>query len=111
MFPSHDPTGASVTSSITTGDIGDDDIYSTLHRVKIRYQNNGAPTTAQMTNYYKNDSGAAPTTDTTTTESTLQENRRFDVLRSARWHRFNFQFTGDWEASGMRLGLKPDGNE
>lgn len=98
-------TGPCVTSSITTGDHGDDDILTLLHRVKVTYDNN--PTTSQMVNYYKMDSGDDLTTDKTTTVS----NDRFDVLRSARWHRFRFDFTGDWEGHGHRIGLRPEGNE
>ena len=97
--------GASVTSSLTTNEFGDDDQFSTLHRAKINYESN--PTSSIMTNYYKLDSGDAMTTDTSTTVSS----DRFDVLRSARWHQLGFTFTGNWEASGMRVGLRPDGTE
>ena len=98
-------TGPTASSSITTGDHGDDDLYSLLHRVKIQYQSN--PTSSQMVNYYKYDSGDDEITDVTTTVS----EDRFDVLREARWHRLRFDFTGDWEASGHRVGLKPTSNE
>lgn len=98
-------TGASVTSSITTGDYGDDDVYSILHRAKIRYLTN--PDSASMVNYYKYNSGDSLTLDATTGQSSA----RFDVLRSARWHRLRFDFEGDWEASGMRLGLEAEGSE
>lgn len=98
-------SGPSVTSSVTTGDYGDDDLYSLLHRARIRYISN--PTSATMSNYYKYDSGDDLTLDQTVAESS----GRFDVLRSARWHRFRYDFSGDWEASGMRLGLEPESNE
>ena len=97
--------GSSSTSSITTGDHGDDDMQTLLHRVKISYISN--PTTSQMTNLYKLDSGDSETTDQTVSASS----DRFDVLREARWHRFQFEFTGDWEGSGHRVGLEPGGNE
>lgn len=98
-------TGPSVTSSITTGDYGDDDVFSFLHRVRNRYETN--PDSANMINYYKYNPGDALTQDMTTPES----NGRFDVLRSARWHRFRWDFVGDWEGNGTRLGLEPESNE
>lgn len=98
-------TGASVTSSIITGAYGDDDVFSDLHRVKIRYESN--PTSATMSNYYKYNSG-----DTWTLGATASQiNARFDVLRSARWHRLKFDFTGDWEAQGMDLGAQAESHE
>lgn len=98
-------TGSAQTSSITTGEYGDNDTYSSLHRVKVHYESN--PTSATMTNYYKYNAGDADTTDTVTTET----NSRFDVLRSARWHKFRFDFVGDWEAAGMRIGAQIESNE
>ncbi len=97
--------GPSVTSSITTGDYGDDNLHMLVNRFRLRYSRN--PTSATMTNYYKHSSGDALTTGVTTAQS----NGRFDVLRSARWHRFRVDFVGDWEASAMQPAMKPDGNE
>jgi hypothetical protein len=98
-------TGPSVTSSVTTGDFGDDDVFSLLHRVQIRFLR--SPAAANMVNFYRNNLGDALILDTTRP----QTNGRFDVLRSARWHRQRFDLTGDWEATGMRIGLQPEGNE
>jgi hypothetical protein len=98
-------TGPSVTSSVTTGDYGDDDIVSLFHRAKIQYSKN--PTSASMVNFYKDNAGDDETMDFTTPEISA----RFDVLRSARWHRQRYDFVGDWEAVGMRLGLQPEANE
>jgi len=98
-------TGPSVSSSITTGDHGDDDVNTLLHRVKITYQSN--PDSSQMVNFYKDDSGDADITD-----QTIQVGSdRFDLFREARWHRLRFDFSGDWEASGHRVGLRPAGSE
>ena len=96
-------TGTSTASSLTTGDVGDDYQYSTLQQVRLRYQQ--APSWAQMTNYYRHISGASLTQDATTTETA----GRFDVLRSSRWHRLDFDFTGAVEVIGMTLEAINDG--
>jgi hypothetical protein len=84
-------TGAAVTSSITTGDLGDDEQFVTLTRVRPRFIT--APTSASLVNYYRNNTGDSLTTDATTSLS----NGKFDVLRDAQWHRFRMDFVGDWE--------------
>lgn len=96
-------TGASTSSSVTTGDVGDDYQFSTIKQARLRYQQ--APTTAAMTNYYRLTSGISLTQDATTTETS----GRFDVLRSSRWHRLKFYFTGPVELIGMTLEAQNDG--
>jgi hypothetical protein len=88
-------TGPAGASSFTTGDYGDDSQFNTLTRIRPRFLT--APTTARLTNYYKNDMGDSITADTTTDLSS----GKFDVLRDARWHRMQMEFTGDWEMSGF----------
>ena len=96
-------TGISESSSLTTGDLGDDDTSSLLRRVRPRYSK--APTTASMTNYSRDRSG-----DTLTQRATIAaHDGKFDVLHSARWHRLRFDFTGDVEVSGINADLQPDG--
>jgi hypothetical protein len=58
-----------------------------------------------MTNYYKDDSGDNLTADVTTT--LVQQ--RFDVLRSARWHRFAFNTAGPFEIAGLQPDVTADG--
>jgi hypothetical protein len=98
-------TGPCVTSTLTTGDHGDDDQFTLLHAAKVTYESN--PTSSQMTNFYKLDSGDDDTQDQTVTAS----GDKFHVLRSARWHRLRFDFTGGWEGLGHRVGLRKDGSE
>lgn len=88
-------TGASDTCSLTTGDYGEDNQYSLLSRVSLRYLTR--PTTAIMTNYYQEIHGGAWTTDAATTEFS----GRFDLLISAPWHKAKFSFTGDVELTAM----------
>jgi hypothetical protein len=88
-------TGPARATSFITGDYGDDKQFNTLTRIRPRFLTK--PTTARMTNYYRNDVGDALTADTTTDISS----GKFDVLRDARWHRLEMAFTGDWEMSGF----------
>jgi hypothetical protein len=95
--------GANATAQIVTGDYGEDAQYSMLSRVRPRFTS--APTSATMVNYYKDDSGDNLTTDVTTT--LVQQ--RFDVLRSARWHRFAFNTAGPFEIAGLQPDVTADG--
>lgn len=96
-------TGVSSSSSLTTWDFGADDSYTLLTRVRPRYST--APTTASLTNYFKFDAG-----DALTQGATISANDgKFDVLRSARWHRVKFAWTGAVEASGFDATLKAEG--
>jgi hypothetical protein len=95
--------GATGAASITTGDMGEDTVFSMLRRVRPNWKQ--APTTASMTNYYRDDSGDNLTTDVTTA---IVE-QRFDVLRSARWHRFKFDTTGNFEVVGYTPDVVSDG--
>ena len=94
-------TGSAGATSITTGDFGDDAVSQTIRRIRPRFIS--TPTTARMTNYYKMNSGDSLTADMGTDISSGV----FDVVRDARWHRFQFSFTGDWEMSGFY----PDGEQ
>lgn len=96
-------TGVSDSSSLTTGDVGDDDAYSLLRRVRPRYSQ--APGSASMTNYYKADAGDALTQGATQSA----DDGKFDVLQSARWHRLKFDWTGDVEVSGLNADMQPEG--
>lgn len=87
--------GDSGSSSLTTGDFGQDDDYTFIERVRPRFLT--TPTTATMTNYYRNDIGGSLTTDTTTTIG----NRRFDFMREAIWHRAKLDFTGNMAITGL----------
>lgn len=98
-------TEASASSSITTGAIGDDMQMTMVSRVQPRFIND--PTTGSMINYYRMTDGASYTTDATATLGS----GRFDVLRSARWHKFKTSFTGDVEVVGNTYHLIPEGFE
>jgi len=98
-------TGPAGSTSFTTGDLGDDSQVTTATRVIPRFVQ--TPTTATLTNYYKMSSGDSLTADQITTLSS----GRFDFLREARWHRLQFNFTGDWEMSGFSPQWTAGGDE
>jgi aminopeptidase-like protein len=85
--------------------MGDDDQISFLSRVRPKFAT--VPATASMTNYYRDQLGAALTADATANIS----NGKFDVLRSSRWHRASFSFTGDMEIIGNAVTLESDSDE
>ena len=58
-----------------------------------------------MTNYYQNEHGGAWTEDVTTVEY----KGRFDVIRSAPYHKVKFYFGGEVEVSGVSADVKPGG--
>lgn len=97
--------GVTGASSFTLGDYGNDTDYFLLSRVKPVWLTK--PTTALMTNYYKDNEGDSLTTDQVTTMGSS----RFDVLRSARWHRLQFDMTGNYELSTLNAEYQVDGLE
>lgn len=98
-------TGASASSSLTTGAIGDDTLMMLMQRVQPRFIND--PTTGNMTNYFRMTDGASYTTDQTISLS----GGRFDVLREARWHKFKCDYTGDVEVIGHTYRFTQGGDE
>lgn len=100
-------TGAGNSWSITTNDFGDDNAVSLLRRVRPRFLT--APTSAQMTNYYRMVEGAALTQDVTTNYNS--SNGAFDVLRSARWHRLIISGVGGAELAAFDVQLAVAGAE
>lgn len=96
-------TGASSTSSLTTGDYGDDNTFTMLSRITLRYLSK--PTSAIAINYYQNEHGSSWTTDQLTTENS----GRFDFMRSAPWHKVMFTFSGDVEVAGASADIQADG--
>ena len=99
-------TGVSATSSLTTGDYGDDTQFTLLNRVEPRFIT--APANGSMTNSYRNALGDALTTDSLVL---MDANKRFDVLRDAKWHRLQMSFSGDVEFAQINLHGEVSGSE
>jgi len=89
-------TGAAGTTSITTGDFGDDVRFITLTRVRPRFLT--APASASLIDYYRNNTGDSLTADGSVS---LSSSGSFDLTRDARWHRLQMTFSGDWEMVGF----------
>lgn len=98
--------GAVQTSSMTTWDYGSDEALMLLSRVQPVFLRK--PSVGQMTHYYRANLGDSLTLDQTVS---MDSKGRFDVLRSANWHRDTFAFTGDVEIPALRLEMQPDGDE
>lgn len=90
-------TGLGESSTMTTGTFGDDDRVSLLRRVRMRYA--AAPTTATLTEFYAQQSGAAFTEGATSTS----DDGKHDFLRPARWHYLRASWTGSVEVTGYSL--------
>jgi hypothetical protein len=95
-----------VSSSMTTGDYGDDQLFTTLSRVRPRFITK--PSAATMTNYYRNNLGDSLTTDAMTA---MDSNARFDLMREARWHRVRIEFTGPVELPALSADFIQGGAE
>jgi hypothetical protein len=101
--------GASVSSSMTTGDYGTDEYLSLLSRVQPLFLTR--PSSATMTNYYRENLGDSLSSDT---PAVMDSKGRFDVVnggRSSNWHRALFEFTGPVEMPGIRAEMQEDGLE
>lgn len=98
-------TGASTSSSYTTGDMGDDDGVSLLSKIRIRFAPGFAPTTATAQVSSKMTEGDGLTIGDT---HTLNDGK-FDVLQAARFHRATIAMTGDNRVLAMDATLKPMG--
>jgi len=99
-------TGVSSSSTMTTGDAGDDDRVSMLSKIRLRFAPGYTPTTASVSTYTKMNGGDSLTLAATSSIS----DGRFDVLQSGRWHRAAFSFTGDVRIVGIGAVLTPEGN-
>lgn len=100
-------TGVSGVSNFTTGDAGDDEVFTLLSKIRLRFAPGGKPTTATTQTFYKNTLGDALTSGA----NGALEDGKFDVLQSGRFHRAKFNFTGDTKVLAMGAVLTPQGNQ
>lgn len=96
-------TGTSVSSSMTTGDVGDDDAVSALNKIRLRYAS--APTSASVQTFIQMNSGIG----FTAAASGSVLDGKFDLRQSARWHRATFSFNGPVRVTHMDADLAPAG--
>lgn len=97
-------TGACGPSSMTTGDIGDDEDATIIRSIRLRYS--VLPQTALATGYTKpvSHGGGA-----VASSSGAIGDGKFDCRQSGRWHAFRCDFTGDVALSGLSIDASPAG--
>jgi hypothetical protein len=98
-------TGPSASSALTTWDNGDDERYSLLSKIRVRFAPGYAPTSAAVEVFGKATEGDGLTAGAT---GTLADGK-FDVLQSARWHRASLAFVGPVRVIGFGATLTPQG--
>ena len=92
-------TSDSTQASLISGDIGDDQYFSLLSRVRPRFLQSPTSGSSSLTNYYRDNPGDTLTADPTV----IISNNKFDFMREARWHRFAITLNGQWEVSGLDI--------
>lgn len=96
-------TGESSTSWFETGDAGDDDAVILLQNIRLRYEQ--APESATADTRNRMNSGRPYEDGPSSTES----DGKFDVLKSARWHKARVSFVGDVKVTHIKAKFKPVG--
>lgn len=97
--------GPSDTSSITTGDMGDEEQVTTVTRIRPLFIRK--PIASVCVNFHRMNLGDAINFDA---QSHFSDGK-YDFIRSARWHRFRFDFTGDWEMSHLNIYAVTEGEQ
>lgn len=96
-------TGDGEDSMAMTGDFGDDWQYSTLQGIRVRFAQNPATGACQTFHH----SGVGMPLEYGV--SSVMADGKFDVLRSARFHRAQMTYTGNLEMIGFEPRLQTDG--
>ena len=95
--------GPSTESGFRLGDFGDDERFVCVLRIRPRFT--VAPTSGTLVNYYRNNLGDSLTSGATTSLS----NGKFDLKRSARWHRPDFTWQGPVEVGSLDVMIEEAG--
>lgn len=96
-------SGATVSSSFTTGDIGDEAGYTFCDNFRVRYIQQ--PTTSTATGFARDQEGGVLVTG----QTAAQADGRHNMRQRGRFHRFTVNQTGDWKATAVRADTKPAG--
>ena len=97
-------TGTPATSSLTTGEAGDDEAVTLLQQIRLRY--GAAPTSASVQTFHMPSSGGTYAPGV----SGSMNDGKFDTLRAARWHKAKVTFVGPVRVTHLNAKLKPAGN-
>ena len=90
-------------SSFTTGDYGDESMYTLCDRLTLRLKK--SPATSTATGFTKDDGGV----ELEQASTAIRDDAAFDLRQRGRWHRFTVDSTGDYALIGMAPRLKPAG--
>ena len=90
-------TGATGTASMQTWAMGDDDQYSRLSKVRLRYLT--SPTSATVEHAHKSALGVAWIGGATD----VMADHKANFTQSARWHKLKIDTVGDFEISGLTI--------
>ena len=85
---------------MTTGEVGDDEAVSLLQSVRLRFKT--YPTTSAIQTSFASVQGAGYMPG----PSGSLNDGKFDLLKSARWHKAEFDFTGNVEVTHIEPKLK-----
>jgi hypothetical protein len=96
-------TGLSTGSSLTTGEVGDDDAVTKLQQIRLRYGR--APSSATVQTLHSQNSGG---TFAIGASGTMNDGK-FDVLRAARWHKAVVNFDGPVRVTHINATFKAAG--
>lgn len=97
-------SGASDASSLTTGEVGDDEAVMLLQQIRFRY--GLAPASAAVQTRYMPNSGGAYVDGV----SGALNDGKFDTLKAARWHKAIVGFTGPVRVTHLNAKMKPAGS-
>jgi len=98
-------TGPCGAASLTTGDFGDDEQFTTLGRVTPRFTKR--PGASNLTHYTRDVDGG----DLENRGDSALAGAHYDPLASGRYHRLRIELQGDFELVGFTPALTPDGYE
>lgn len=94
------------TAYFVTGDVGDLSTYSFLNRVQPRFRQ--VPTSATCTNFYANEPDGILTTDATIA---MSSRNRFDMRRSAHYHRVRIDTVGPCSLTALEFTINMESPE
>lgn len=97
-------SGVSTASSLTSGEVGDDEAVMLLQQVRLRFGTK--PTAASVETQHKRNSGDGWSVGVAGSMS----DGKFDLLKSARWHRARIEFAGPVRVTHMDAKLKQAGS-
>lgn len=99
--------GQSATSSLTTGDVGDDDIVQVLTKVRMRNMVHGrTAATVSAQHFHRMNLDETLTTG----DTVFKVDGKYDFTQSARWHRIKFACIGMLEIMGFKVRVPKTGD-